>query len=659
MADYSHLITDEHRNYSLPTLIQQYIHISKYSRYNDTLKRRETWFETVKRYIDFIAERAEELGSSFNDQEYVELLEAILTLKTMPSMRSLMTSGPAAKRDNAAMYNCSALAINHPKAFSEVLYLLSCGVGVGFSVERQEISELPPVPVSLKESDTVISVRDSKIGWAQGLHSVITMLYNGEVPKWDLSKIRPEGAKLKTFGGRSSGPKVYDDLLKFTVEIFKQAQGRKLTSIECHSLVCKIADAIVSGGVRRSATISLSNLSDDRMRTAKSGEWWIKNPHYRLANNSAVFSEKPEIGVFMREWLSLYESKSGERGIYNREGANKQVVSSGRRDSNFVWGTNPCGEVILRINRKDSNNNNFGGQFCNLSEVIARNEDSLESLVEKVKVACHFGVLQSSFTNFRYLRDGWKKNTEEDRLLGVSLTGIMDNKTLSGSEGSEKLESWLSALKRTAIDETKRLCDKYGLNMSAAITVVKPSGTVSQLTNTSSGIHARFHDHYIRAYRENNTSPVCQLLKDAGVPNEPDMMNPMHTNVFYLPVEAPKDSVLVKDINAIQQLEHWLSYKKFWCEHTASVTIYVQEHEWMEVGSWVYSHFDDVTGLSFLPADNGSYRQAPYTRCTPDEYEKALAKVPNVDWSALQLYEVEDMTDSAQTLACVGGACEL
>ena len=632
----------------LPSQYQEYIHLSRYSRWLPEEGRRESWSETVGRYYDFFEEHLEEtLGYSVNG-ERKELEEATLNLEVMPSMRSLMTAGPALKRDNIAGYNCSYIAVDRITAFDEILYILMNGTGVGFSVERQYVQNLPVVADEFHASDTVISVADSRTGWAKSLKELLANLYAGMIPKWDVSKVRPAGAVLKTFGGRSSGPEPLVDLFNFSVEKFKGAAGRRLSSLECHDLVCKIAEIVVVGGVRRSALISLSNLSDDRMRSAKAGQWWENEGQRALSNNSACYTEKPEMGIFMAEWKSLYDSKSGERGIFNRQSAQKQVERFGRRDASYEFGTNPCSEIILRNN-----------EFCNLTEVVVRPNDSENDLQRKVRLAAILGTWQSTLTNFKYISKKWTQNCEEERLLGVSLTGIMDCTLTNGKE--KGLEERLERLRDIAVATNKHYSEHIGIPQSAAVTCVKPSGTVSQLVDSASGIHARHNDYYIRTVRADKKDPLAKAMVDAGFPVEEDVMKPEHTYVFSFPMKADSNSVFRTDMTAIEQLELWLTYQKGWCEHKPSVTISVKENEWMEVGAWVYKNWDWMSGVSFLPFSDHTYRQAPYQDCTKQEYEKALKEMPkDVDWMALLAqYESTDMTEGAQELACVAGGCEI
>ena len=638
-------------NNYLPTTYQEFIHLSRYSRWLPDKERRETWDETVARYFDFFTEHLKETVNYTLTKKFREELEqAVLGLRVMPSMRCIMTAGEALKRENIAGYNCSYVAVDRPQAFDEILYVLMNGTGVGFSVERQYVSQLPTIADEFFETDTTITVADSKLGWAKALKELVGMLYIGQIPRWDLSKVRPAGAPLKTFGGRASGPEPLESLFNFTVNIFKNASGRKLSSIEAHDVVCKIAEVVVVGGVRRSALISLSNLSDDRMRAAKSGQWWNDNPQRALANNSAAYQEKPDIGVFMDEWKSLYDSKSGERGIFNRESAVWMASKNGRRNvEDFEFGTNPCSEIILR-NR----------EFCNLSEVVVRASDTRESLLEKVRLATILGTFQSTLVNFKYVSKSWRKNCEEERLLGVSLTGIMDCKVTNGKGPHGSLPAVLKDLKSMAIKTNKEFAEKLGINQSVAVTCVKPSGTVSQLTDAASGIHARHNPYYIRTVRGDKKDPLTRMMVDQGFPVEDDAMNPSHTSVFSFPMKVDDSAVFRTDMTAIEQLELWKTYQEYWCEHKPSVTISVKEHEWLDVGAWVYENFNYMSGVSFLPFSEHTYKQAPYQDCTQEEYEVLLDKMPEaVEWSKLAEYEQTDMTIGAQELACAAGFCEI
>ena len=638
-------------NNYLPTSYQEFIHLSRYSRWLPDKGRRESWDETVGRYFDFFKDHLKEtVNFNLDNKLRRELEEAVLDLRVMPSMRCLMTAGEALKRENIAGYNCSYVAVDRPQTFDEILYILMNGTGVGFSVERQYVSQLPTIADEFHETDTTITVADSKLGWAKALKELVGMLYIGQIPRWDLSKIRPAGAPLKTFGGRASGPEPLESLFNFTVNIFKNAAGRKLSSLEAHDVVCKIAEVVVVGGVRRSALISLSNLSDDRMRHAKSGQWWNDNGQRALANNSACYTEKPDIGIFMDEWKALYESKSGERGIFNRESAVWMASKNGRRNTeDYEFGTNPCSEIILR-NR----------EFCNLSEVVVRASDTRETLLEKVRLATILGTFQSTLVNFKYVSKSWKKNCVEERLLGVSLTGIMDCKITNGKGPHGSLPAILKDLKSVAVKTNKEFAEKLGINQSVAVTCVKPSGTVSQLTDSASGIHARHNPYYIRTVRGDKKDPLTKMRTDAGFPVEDDVMNPSHTAVFSFPMRVNEDAVFRTDMAAIEQLELWKTYQENWCEHKPSVTISVKENEWLEVGAWVYENFNYMSGVSFLPFSEHTYKQAPYQDIKKEEYDVLLNKMPKeVDWTKLAEYEKTDMTIGAQELACVAGGCEI
>ena len=631
-------------NNTLPSDYQSFIALSRYAKWLGDEGRRENFGETVQRYITNVVSPV--IGEHDQALE-IALREAVMDLSVMPSMRSLMTAGAAANRDNTCMYNCAYLPVDDPKSFDEAMFILLCGTGVGFSVERQSISKLPEVPETLFESDDVIVVADSKEGWAKAFRKVLAMLWAGEIPKWDVSKVRPAGAKLKTFGGRASGPAPLVDLFHFAINIFKGAAGRKLSSVECHDLMCKVGEIVVVGGVRRSAMISLSNLSDDRMRHAKSGNWWESAGHRALANNSVCYTEKPDIETFLREWTALVESKSGERGIFNRVASKKQAAKNGRRDTNHDFGTNPCSEIILRPY-----------QFCNLTEVVVRATDTLETLEEKVRLATILGTIQSTYTYFPYLRKIWQRNTEEERLLGVSMTGIMDNPLMTTK--NKGLEKTLEHLRDIAVRTNREYSAILGIPMATAITCVKPSGTVSQLVDSSSGIHSRHSDYYIRTVRADNKDPMTTFMKDQGIPCEPCVMKPEATSVFSFPQKSPDKAVTRDDETALDQLETWLLYQRHWCEHKPSVTVTVRPDEWMEVGAFVYKHFDEMSGVSFLPYDGGTYQQAPYQACTQEEYTEAMSVMPtSVEWSKLSEYEVEDNTSGMQTMACSGDSCEI
>jgi ribonucleoside-diphosphate reductase alpha chain len=628
-------------------MYETFIAKSRYARYLDDKSRRENWSETVDRYLSFMTKHLEKKhGYVLKPELRQELFDAINNCEVMPSMRALMTAGKALERDNTAGYNCSYLPIDDPKAFDEAMYILLCGTGVGFSVERQYVTKLPEIPERIYDSESTIVVSDSKEGWAKALRQVIAMLYSGEAPRWDVSKVRKAGSRLKVFGGRASGPEPLVALFEFVTKVFKNAAGRKLNSLECHDIMCKIGEVVVVGGVRRSAMISLSNLSDDRMRHAKSGAWWEANGQRALANNSACYTEKPDVGLFMREWLSLYESKSGERGIFNREAAQKIVAKNGRRDPDFEFGTNPCSEIILRPY-----------QFCNLTEIIVRFDDTVESLKRKARIASILGTFQSTLTHFPYLRKVWRDNTEAERLLGVSMTGIFDNKMFVNPD-DPKMAAALEEIRDYVIEVNKELAETLGIPQSAATTAVKPSGTVSQRVDSASGLHARHAQYYFRRVRADNKDPLTQFMINSGIPSEPDVMKPGSTTVFTFPKKAPEGALLRDDLSALTHLKLWLVFQEHWCEHKPSVTISVREEEWPEVGAFVWEHFDKMSGVSFLPYDGGSYKQAPYETCTKEQYEALLAKIPeNLDWDTI--VEIDDNVEGAQTLACTAGGCEI
>lgn len=618
---------------------QEFMHKSRYARYLDDKQRRETWEETVSRYCNFW--KNYEMADGLFPYQLV--WDELYKLDVLPSMRLMMTAGKAVERDNIAAYNCSYVAVNNKRAFSETLYILMCGTGVGFSCERQEVSKLPIVPDSLKDTENTIVVDDSKLGWAKAYKKFISSLYDGDIPQVDYTKLRPAGARLKTFGGRASGPGPLKELFTFTKDKFKAASGRKLTSIEVHDIMCKIGEVVVVGGVRRSALISLSNLSDDRMRHAKIGAWWETEPQRSLANNSAVYTEKPEMETFMEEWLSLIKSKSGERGIFSRIASQKQAAKYGLRSIEYNYGTNPCSEIILRDK-----------QFCNLSTITVRAEDTLETLKHKIGVASIIGTFQSMLTEFQFLSEEWKRNTEEERLLGVSMTGIMDHPVLN--KVSDESREWLDTLRIHAREVNKEWSEKLGIKESAAITCVKPEGSTTQLVDAGTGgMHDRFAKYYFRTIRQDNKDPLTQFLIQEGLYHEPDAMKPDNTTVFYFPEKSPENAVFRNSRTAVEQLEHWLMFQRHWCEHKPSVTIYVKEHEWLEVGAWVFKHFDEMSGVSFLPFSDHSYKQAPFQEVTQTEYEVLLAATPTIDWS--KFVETDDQTIGAQTLACVAGVC--
>jgi ribonucleoside-triphosphate reductase (thioredoxin) len=632
-------------NNYLPTEYQQFIHTSRYARFIDAEKRREAWPETVTRYVDFVSENLDtNFKYKLNPKIKSELTNSILSLQVMPSMRALMTAGPALDRDHTAGYNCSYIPIDHVRSFDEVMYILLCGTGVGFSVERNNIEKLPSIAEEFEDTDTIIVVQDSKAGWAKSFRELVAMLYSGQVPKIDVSRVRPAGARLKIFGGRASGPQPLINLFEFTIKAFKNAAGRQLNSLECHDIVCKVGEVVVVGGVRRSALISLSNLQDDRMRGAKTGQWWIDEGQRALSNNSAAYTSKPDMSVFINEWKSLYDSKSGERGIFNRQAAKNKASENGRRDVEWDFGTNPCSEIILRPY-----------QFCNLTEVVIRATDSEKDLLAKVRAATILGTFQSTFTDFKYLRKQWRQNTEEERLLGVSLTGIMDNKLTSNPS-----KEFLTRLRKEAVDTNKEFAKKLGIPQSTAITCVKPSGTVSQLVDSASGIHSRHSQYYIRTVRGDKKDPLTTLMIEKGMPHEPDITKPDSVVVFSFPMKAPEGCITRNDLTAINQLETWLMYQRYWCEHKPSCTVSVREHEWLDVGAWVYKHFDEISGISFLPHSEHVYQQAPYQDITKEEYLAAVKLMPqHVDWAELSNYEEEDNTTGSQELACSSGVCEI
>lgn len=638
----------------LKSSYEEFIALSRYARWREEDNRRETWEETVERLISFWEGRFPKFKKILRK----EIQPAIYNTEVMPSMRSLMTAGRALERDNVAGFNCAYAAVDNVRVFDEIMYVLMCGTGVGFSVERQYISKLPEISEEFYDTETTIVISDSKIGWAKGFRELLSLLYQGQIPKWDVSKVRPAGAKLRTFGGRASGPQPLEDLFKFSVALFQRASGRKFNSMEVHDLVCKVADIVVVGGVRRSALISLSNLSDPRMRDAKSGQWWEANPQRALANNSVCYTEKPDIGIFMNEWKALYDSKSGERGVFNRDAANRLLPSRRANLGYTEWGCNPCSEIVLRSK-----------QFCNLTEAVVRTGDTLDDLKRKVRLATILGTMQASLTNFRYLSSTWAKNTAEEALLGVSLTGIMDHEVMSGKGHFVvtmspqcklmHLPTALQLLKEVAIETNKEWAKKLGVNEATAITAVKPSGTVSQLVNSGSGIHPRYSPYYVRTVRADNKDPLAQLMIAQGYPYEEDVMKPGIGLVFSFPMQSPKGSVMRDDMTAIEQCEIWKTYQLHWTEHKPSITVYVKENEWLQVGSWVYDNFDIVSGISFLPHSDHSYKQAPYQEISEEEYHEWVDRMPTADWSALGEFETEDTTKGTQEYACAGGVCEV
>ena len=631
----------------LPSSYQEFIHKSRYARWLEDKGRRENWGETVTRYVDFMSKTLFEKHNYKIDKVDKEMMEEYITnLNVMPSMRAMMTAGEALERDNTCGYNCSYLPVDSPRSFDEAMYILMCGTGVGFSVERENVDKLPIVSENMQKSDVVIVVDDSKAGWAKAYRELVALLYSGMIPSWDVSKVRPAGAKLKIMGGRASGADPLVNLFKFTIDKFQEAKGRKLFPIECHDIMCKVGEVVVVGGVRRSALISLSNLNDDQMAHAKTGQWWENEGQRALANNSVAYKGKPSMETYMREWLALYESKSGERGMFNRKAADEQVAKNGRRQTGHMWGTNPCSEIILRPY-----------QFCNLSEVVVRETDDLLSLRSKVRIATMLGTFQSTLTDLKYLRKIWKTNTEEERLLGVSLTGIMDHLVLARNVDSK---IWLQEMKQVAIDTNKEYADKIGIPRSTAITCVKPSGTVSQLTDSASGIHARHNPFYIRTVRGDNKDPLTQFMKEEGIPFEPDITKPDSVTVFSFPMKSPSGAITRTEMSAIEQLELWKIYALNWCEHKPSVTISVKEEEWMKVGTWLYDNFDIASGVSFLPFADHTYQQAPYQDIEAEEYLEWSGRVPSsLDWEKFSMYEKEDNTSGTRELACTADACEV
>jgi ribonucleoside-triphosphate reductase len=635
---------------ALETAYQQFIHLSRYSRWRDEDNRRETWEETVDRYVNYMQVALSEHNNyELTEDLKSELREAILNTEVMPSMRGIMTAGPALDRDSTCIYNCSYLPVDHLRSFDEAMYILMCGTGVGYSVEAKYVNKLPAINEHFENTGTVIKVGDSKAGWAKGLRELISLLWSGQIPTWDLSDVRPAGERLKTFGGRASGPGPLDKLFKFVVAKVTNAAGRRLSPLEAHDIMCKIAEVVVVGGVRRSAMISLSDVNDQELAKAKSGRWWEDNGQRSLSNNSAVYEQKPSMEVFMNEWHDLYESKSGERGIFSRQAATKIASKNGRRKTEGIdFGTNPCSEIILRP---------YG--FCNLTEVVVKESDTLEDLKRKVRQAAIIGTMQASFTRFKYLRKIWKQNAEEEALLGVSLTGQLGHQVLSGRLGKEELESWLTEMRKEAIAVNKEFAETLGIRQSAAITCVKPSGTVSQLVLCSSGMHTWHSEYYIRTVRGDTKDPLTEFMTMFGVPNEPDVMRPESTTVFKFPIKAPENALTRNDLTAIEHLELWLTYQRTWCEHKPSITISVKEDEWMKVGAWVYDHIDEMSGVSFLPHSDHSYKQAPYQECTKEEYETLLAEMPKLNWNYLTEFETEDTTEGSQTLACSANNCEV
>lgn len=635
---------------SLVDPYRNFIAVSRYARWDEEKGRRETWTETVDRYITFMdSHLVNKYSFDMSLDDLREIRSAITNHQVMPSMRALMTAGPALERENLAGYNCSFIAVDSPRAFDEALYVLMNGTGLGFSVNQEDVNKLPVIDDEFYQSDTTIVVADSKLGWAKALKELVAMLYTGQVPFINTDKVRPQGARLKTFGGRASGPGPLREVMDYFIRTFKKAAGRKLTTLECHDLMCKIAEIVVVGGVRRAALISLSDLGDHKLAKAKVGEWWNGQSQRALANNSAIYTDKPDVETFLAEWTNLIESKSGERGIFNLDSIRKHIDKTGRRDSSKVQGVNPCGEIALRPNG-----------LCNLTEVVVEPNDNIDVIKQKIRLATILGTYQATLTNFKYLRKSWRENAEEERLLGVSLTGQFGNAFFNGSEGLDKLAAALDELRAYAIEVNKEWAAKFGINPSAAITTVKPSGTVSQLVKSSSGMHPWHSEYYLRSVRNSNNDPVTAFLKDAGIPNEPCAMRPQDTTVFFYPTAAPKGAITRKDLSAIEHLEIWRVYRNHWTEHNPSVTISVRDEEWVDVAAWVYRNWEDVAGISFLPTSDHVYKQAPYQDIVQEEYEAWLERMPkDVHWSLLSHYEVEDNTESSQTLACVAGGCEI
>lgn len=627
---------------------QQFIHLSRYARWRDDLGRRESWSETVERYVDYMAEKvSRDTDFEVTDVLKEDLRESILNRDVLPSMRALMTAGPALERENIAGYNCSYLAVDHPRSFDEALYILMNGTGVGYSVEQQDVTQLPSIPMRNDEDIVMFTVPDSKRGWAEALKHVLDCLYEGRMPAWDLSQIREAGARLKTFGGRASGPEPLNDLLRFVMRVFYFAQGRKLTPLEAHEIMCKIGEVVVVGGVRRSALICLTDLDDLEMRDAKNGKFWETKPHLSLANISAVYDKKPSRYDFDKEFDALVASGSGERGIFSRYGA-KAAAKEINRKAGPLKGTNPCGEIVLRNN-----------QFCNLSTVVVRPEDTLEELKEKVVRAAYLGTFQATLTNFDYLRPIWKENTEEERLLGVSLSGLFGHPVLSGRKGMEMLEEWLFEMRMAAKFANIYLSGLLGINPAAAVTCIKPEGTTSQLVGVSSGSHPWFAEQYIRNVRGDVKDPLSQFLSAVGIPSETDIISDQNL-VFSFPIAAPEGALTREDLTAVEHLELWAAYREHWTDHNPSVTINVRDNEWDEVREWVWENFDKITGVSFLPYDDHVYEQAPYVPVSDKEFEDLQAKMPeHIDWSELSFFEATDETNGSQELSCMSGACDI
>lgn len=623
------------------TPFQSFIFISRYSRWLPSHNRRESWDECVDRWWNYFTDKVPTLA------ERPDVKEAILNLEVLPSMRSLMTAGIALDHDNTCLYNCSYLPIESVDSFAELFVILMNGTGTGYSVERQYTDKLPTVANKIvKNFDKVIVVEDSKEGWGNALKTLFNDLYSGKHPKWDLSKVRPSGARLKTFGGRASGPAPLDNLFKFLVKVFYNAQGRKLSALECHDTCCAIANAVIVGGVRRSAMISLSDLGDREIAMCKSGAWWEQAGFRSYANNSAVYRGKPPMGQFLEEWTSLYNSHSGERGMINRRALQEQAVKWGR-EKNCEYGTNPCAEIILKP-----------FEFCNLSTVVVRTDDTAASLKKKVELATIIGTVQSTFVKFPYLRPEWKKNCEEERLLGVSMTGIFDNKLTSGLEGKPKLVRLLENLRDHATATNLKWAEKLGINPSKSITCVKPEGTTSCLVDSASGLHPRYADYYFRRIRLDKKDPLYNLMKDQGVPCEDDVINPTSTAVFTFAMKAPRGTVTTEDLRALDHLDLWKTYQEHYCHHKPSVTVNYKDSEFLEVGNWLWENFDMATGIAFLPGgDNHTYAQAPFEQIDSATYA-AHPKV-KVNFNDLMKYESEDNTEVGKEFACSAGGCQI
>jgi len=617
----------------------EFVYIRTYSRWIEEKKRRETWEETVDRFMNFIVkERVDKIPNKV----LKKIKEKILNFEVMPSMRAMWSAGNAAKNENVSMYNCAFTAVDKPEAFAESLYILMCGTGLGYSVEKEIIEQFPTIPkIEIDKKETIV-IEDSRKGWADSLKYLVNSLFEGKDIDFDYSQLRPKGARLITMGGRSSGPAPLINLHQYIRETFFKAQGRKLTPIECSDIMNQIADSVVVGGVRRSSQISLSDLEDEEMRNAKI---WPFPPRRSMSNNSAIYRIKPKAVEFLKEWASLAISGTGERGIFNIETAQKNCPE--RRKGKYIQGVNPCGEVNLR-----------NKQFCNLSEVVITENDDFDTLLDKVETATWLGVIQSTFTDFPYLSKEWKKNCEEERLLGVSLTGQMDNPIILSVE-------ILKALKRKAQKIAEHASKIMEINNPTAITLVKPSGTVSQLVDSSSGIHTRYAKYYIRRYRISSTDPLLKMIKDQGITVKPEngqedlKENEISTYVISFPIKSPENAVTRNNLSAIEQLEWYKKIQTNYCEHNASMTVYVKDEEWFEVGNWVYKNWNIVNGISFLPYDGGKYKQAPYEEITEEQYNKLIKSFKTIDYSQLSKYELEDNTEGAKMYNCSGDKCEI